>query len=352
MQNLHLLTSGVLANDPMIEWAGNHMAASTVVKCFNVDWTVVTHSENRARKVVDQAKDVPMDMNVLVDPSARSDRDASTLLALKGIPEGEWVWTIPEGAMVDVHAGGEILKMTSSDESPIAIEGGLCKGVDHLIFRRPQDSVLSEMNKSVELFANMRSKARSIPCADVYISRGAKSDMEKLCIMYWNMKFWQHKYTDFYTKLLIPLRDKKCNFLEIGTAFGGSLRTWRDYMNNGSIIGIDSYPESAIQECGINCIAGDSATESGRESVHDLCKNGFDIIVDDGDHRPETQLKTLLNFWKLLKTGGSYVIEDVYGFDALVPNIEENIDNVSVETIDQRQVSGYGDSVLIHIRKR
>jgi cephalosporin hydroxylase len=351
MQNLHLLTSGVLANDPMIEWAGNHMAASTVVKCFNVDWTVVTHSEDRARKIVDQAKDVPMDMNVLVDPSARSDRDSSTLLALKGIPEGEWVWTIPEGAMVDVHAGGEILKMTSSDDSPIAVEGGLCRGVDHLIFRRPQDSMMNGMKKSVELFASMRSKARSIPCADVYISRGAKSDMEKLCVMYWNMKFWQHKYTDFYTKLLIPFRDKKCNFLEIGTAFGGSLRTWRDYMEHGSIIGIDSYPESAIQEFGIHCIADDSTTESGKKSVIKLCEKGFDIIIDDGDHRPETQLKTLLNFWTSLKVGGSYVIEDVYGFDGLIPNIEEKFENAAIEMIDQRKLSGYGDSVLVHIMK-
>jgi hypothetical protein len=351
MQNLHLLTSGVLANDPMIEWAGNHMSVSTVMKCFNVDWTVVTHSEDRANKIVHQARDIPMDLNVLVDQHARMSRDSSTLQTLAGIPEGEWVWTIPEGAMTDVHAGSEILKMTNSSDSPISIEGNLCNGVDHLIFRRPPDLILNGVKTPIDFFKDIRSKSRPIPCTDVYISRCAKSDMEKLCIMYWNMKFWQHKYTDFYTKLISPFRDKKCNFLEIGTAFGGSLRTWRDYIHNGLVIGIDSYLESAMQEYGINCIAGDSTTEEGRKSVMNLCESGFDIIVDDGDHRPETQLKTLLNFWTSLKVRGSYVIEDTYGFDGLVPKIKEKLDNAVIEIVDQRKLSGYGDSVLIHIIK-
>ena len=38
---------------------------------------------------------------------------------------------------------------------------------------------------------------------------------------------------------------------------------------------------------------------------------GFDIIIDDGVHHPELQMKTLRNFYPSLRPNGIYVIEDV-----------------------------------------
>ena len=52
MNNLHVLSTGVLVNDPLIEWAGSHISNSTLYKCFNMEWTIVTHSKERAEKAI------------------------------------------------------------------------------------------------------------------------------------------------------------------------------------------------------------------------------------------------------------------------------------------------------------
>ena len=53
----------------------------------------------------------------------------------------------------------------------------------------------------------------------------------------------------------------------------------------------------------------------------------FDIIIDDGNHDPKYQIKTLKNLFPRLKEGGVYVIEDVNGYggteELLVDYLEE-----------------------------
>lgn len=351
MQKIHLLSTGVLVNDPLLEWSGNHLRESTMAKCFEVDWTIVTHNEDRAKKAVHQVRDVPMDVNVLIDPDSRSKRDVSTLSALRSIPEGEWVWMLPEGAMIDVHAGSEILKMMSSEDQPIAIEKNLCRGVDHLIFRRPAESEIKSSSKNCKLFNSIRQRSKNMNCCEVYISRGAANDLDKLCVMYWNMKFWQHRYTEFYNTVLHEFRDRPCSLFEIGVAFGGSLRTWRDYLRKSTVVGLDSYEESSLDEFGITAIAGDSTTQDGIDRAVKVAGESFDIIIDDGDHRPQSQFDTMCKAWSALKDGGHYIIEDVYGFDWLVPEIERQFSGLKIKLIDQRLKSGYGDSVIIHTTK-
>jgi hypothetical protein len=351
MNTLHLLTTGVLANDPMVEWACNHVADSTIRKCFETYWTFVTHNEDRANKIVHQARNVPMDVKVLIDQEARIDRDSSTLTAIRSLPEGDWIWIIPEGAMVDVHSGGEVLKLTSLSDSPIAVEKDLCLGVDHLIFRRPSDSVLDGSNDAREFFTGIRKRARSMPVSDVYISRGAENDFEKLCVMYWNMKFWKHRYSRFYNDILAPMRGKGCNLLEIGVAFGGSLRTWRDYLGDGVVAGLDSYAESALSEYGLVSFTGDSTTTDSASELTRLYPKNFDVIVDDGDHDPQAQLKTARNFMPMLTSGGRYIIETAHGFEWLAPELEKSFGGMQVSFIDQRARSGYGDSVVISMIK-
>jgi hypothetical protein len=351
MHKLNLLSTAVLANDPLLEWAGNHISESTLRKCFELNWIVVTHSEDRAGQVVDQVQNVPMDMSILVDDDARRKRQDSTLRALRSIPEGEWVWTLPEGAMVDVHSGSELLKLISASESPIAVERHLCRGLDHLVFRRPPDSVLESTSDAQSVFDNIRKGARSMECKDVYIARGASNDIEKLCIMYWTMKFWKHRYTEFYNKLLQPIRNQNSTLVEIGVAFGGSLRVWRDYLGSGSVVGLDIYPESSMEEHGIVALTGDSAKEDAISLVRDVVSDDVQVIVDDGDHQPQVQFETICNFWDILKKGGHYIIETAYGFEWLVPELGKRFKGSRVQVLDQRVHSGYGDSVLVHITK-
>ena len=46
-----------------------------------------------------------------------------------------------------------------------------------------------------------------------------------------------HSYIEFYERLLEPYRQKPCTLMEIGVAWGGSLKMWRDFLPQAKIIG-------------------------------------------------------------------------------------------------------------------
>ena len=49
-----------------------------------------------------------------------------------------------------------------------------------------------------------------------------------------------HSYIeDVYDQFFAPSRNKKIKLLEIGVAYSGSVRLWKDYFVNGEIYGID-----------------------------------------------------------------------------------------------------------------
>ncbi len=95
---------------------------------------------------------------------------------------------------------------------------------------------------------------------------------------------------------------------------GGSLRAWRDYFTKGSIYGVDVQPDTQLSdEPRISTYLCDS-TDSAKvkEFMQQLGNIKFDIIVDDGSHVDNNQLKTLSNFYPYLKDSGIYIIEDIY----------------------------------------
>lgn len=86
---------------------------------------------------------------------------------------------------------------------------------------------------------------------------------------------------------------------------GASLRAWADYFPNAHIWGIDPQPDCMFDDDPrITTILGSSTSP--------LADLEFDVIIDDGDHSPASQLATLANLWPHVKPGGLYVIEDVY----------------------------------------
>lgn len=48
-----------------------------------------------------------------------------------------------------------------------------------------------------------------------------------------------HKYTDLYSAIFDPIRDKVANITEIGVAQGQSLQVWHDYFEKAHIWGVD-----------------------------------------------------------------------------------------------------------------
>ena len=99
--------------------------------------------------------------------------------------------------------------------------------------------------------------------------------------------------------------------LEIGIFKGQSLVAWRELFPEAEIVGVDRKIRTDIVEAAmsIKMIEADSARTSIREKVGE----GYNIIIDDGDHRPDWQWQTFLNLkdcWT-----DCYVIEDVIGLE-------------------------------------
>lgn len=135
-------------------------------------------------------------------------------------------------------------------------------------------------------------------------------------------------YTPYYDALFKHLRHRPLRFLEIGIgtmipdvhssmvgyalpgyAPGGSLRAWRDYFPLGEIVGLDVQPDTQFKEDRITTYLIDSTQKDFIEPT--LKDQSFDIILDDGSHYDEHQLKTLHNLWSRVRPGGYYIIEDL-----------------------------------------
>lgn len=142
-------------------------------------------------------------------------------------------------------------------------------------------------------------------------------------------------YTRIYHILFSKLRYNPMNILEIGVGTmdkecrdnfagnlllfpnykpGGSVRAWRDYFENSQVYGIDIGEDCVIEEDRLNTFVCNSMDKEEVDSHFE--DDFFDIIVDDGAHLPESQIKTFSNFFPKLKKKGIYCIEDT-GSDAL-----------------------------------
>lgn len=119
-----------------------------------------------------------------------------------------------------------------------------------------------------------------------------------------------HRYNVIYEKLLEPLKNEEFNMLEVGVNNGGSVLAWREWFPRAYIYGVDiKLPTRNM---------GERIILHQADSTHDANANTllaaglrFKVIIDDGDHHPYAQLRTMLNYLPLLADGGLYVIEDV-----------------------------------------
>jgi hypothetical protein len=351
MKKLNILSTGVLANDPLIEWGAENLAASTVHQSFDANWVIVTHNEDRADKCVHQARTAPMDVTVMIDEESRTDRTSATRRALLEIPSGEYVWMFPEGLIPCTQAGVNIRSSLEKDDS-IAYEGVKCDGLDHIVFKRPQDDVLASNKSMLSFFSNVRKKGRHASADEVIITRGASTDLQRLSVIYWTLKYHQHHYTDVYETLLQPYRSSSISLLEIGVAQGASLRTFRDFLHKGNIFGLDIYPESVLKEPRVKVLIGDSTEKDTADELCSMNKNKpFDVIIDDGSHYAEHQVSTFERFWPHVAKGGMYLIEDIWGESILESGIRKLFPKIVIEKFDLRQKSGYGDSMIFLMRK-
>lgn len=139
-----------------------------------------------------------------------------------------------------------------------------------------------------------------------------------------------HKYDRYYPMFLEKWRDRDINIFEIGLDRGKSMNIWENYFPFAKIWGMDISKQYSTDRC--NVFIGD---QSKLEDLRNVSKQvpKCKVIVDDGSHVPEHQLKSFhYLFQNMLDWGGVYIIEDtecsywgpdknVYGFETGYLNI-------------------------------
>lgn len=152
-----------------------------------------------------------------------------------------------------------------------------------------------------------------------------------------------HSYIErFYELKFAELRYSCRTMLEIGVSTGLSLEMWAEYFENSIIYGLDKdqlrYTPSTQR---IKLFKGDSTKSLQFLNFPD----DFDIIIDDGSHFLQSQVRTYGNFYPRLKRGGLYVIEDVRDIDRTLDVFLKL--NTLFELYDFRKFKGRSDDVIL-----
>lgn len=123
---------------------------------------------------------------------------------------------------------------------------------------------------------------------------------------------WTH-YLPVYDRHFSRYVNRPLNVLEIGCLHGGSLQMWKRYFGpHANIVAIDINPDAkAHEEDQISVRIGDQSDE--RFLLKLVEEFGpFDIVIDDGSHICEHQIKSFNILYPYVKDDGIYVVEDLH----------------------------------------
>ena len=168
-----------------------------------------------------------------------------------------------------------------------------------------------------------------------------------------------HSYDTIYSSLLSKYRNQAGTILEIGVQYGGSALLWHEYLPLYKLVLIDTVDQvhPSIREKMLidryKYIEVDAYTKETIASLKQLYPEGFDIIIEDGPHNIETQLFTIQEYSKLLKDGGTLVVEDIQCIEHIEPIMKSvnSTEYTSLEFLDLREVKGRYDDLLIVLTK-
>jgi hypothetical protein len=149
---------------------------------------------------------------------------------------------------------------------------------------------------------------------------------------------WRH-YFPIYERHLHKFVGRPVDIVEIGVFSGGSLDMWRTYFGDKSqIYGVDIEPACVAYEGpGKRALIGDQSDPGfWQRFLREVPK--FDIVMDDGGHKPHQQIATLEALLPHIRPGGVYLCEDILGmsnaFHAYVHGLSLNLHSLAVDDGD------------------
>jgi len=190
-------------------------------------------------------------------------------------------------------------------------------------------------NKYVNLILNQKKSLNEIynKYSLPYIGQGDKGTI--------------HTYIDVYDRVLAKYRNDS-TVLEIGLFDGLSLKMFAEYFLNSNVYGVDIHLTDELRktkEEGYNVIIDDATAPQFLDKIGNL---KFDVVIDDGSHRLEDQIKSFLLLKPRMNEGGIYIIEDIVNLDYTHNYFRQLHSNI--EIIDNRHLRNLHDDVLIIYR--
>ena len=150
-------------------------------------------------------------------------------------------------------------------------------------------------------------------------------------------KLTGHGYGDFYESHLNIFKNKDIKLLEIGTWKGAGVAAFYHYFNKAIIFCIDrnfKFQYKSNRVIFFNMNTENSTDVKKLENLFIKKKVEYlDIIIDDGSHNYLDILNNFKNFFKRIRPGGYYIIEDFnhykqYAEVASAPNNSLDIEDI------------------------
>jgi hypothetical protein len=157
-----------------------------------------------------------------------------------------------------------------------------------------------------------------------------------------------HNYGHIYSYLLGRLQLDPLSILEIGVWEGGSLRAWEELFPYATIVGVDKDFERRKYATDRSVV--EIANASDEEKMNRIADSHgpFDVVIDDGSHRPNDVRAAFHVLWPHLAFGGVYIIEDLDvawnpEYQQGSPIITEHVERLRMET----RSTGVQDKITI-----